>query len=357
MEPEKISAALIVRDGESTLERCLLSIKDHVDEIVIALDSRTKDKSKSIARKYGAKVYRYEWIDSFCHARNFAASKCSNDWILVVDADDFIAPDQTFETLIPSTEFAGASLLVQTAETSRHYSPRIYRQSIGKYCGRIHEYIDYCGASITNLPIRMIHARGEIIEPGRNLRILKDIMAEYPRYMFYFGREHIHNNQPLEGIQILTQYIPISTFQMEKMQAINDIIMAYYGLKDHTSAKKWCFSAISIEPRFVPAYYILGRIAADTQDWVQCVNWLESAINMEKNKIGYLFDDSEGIHYLICDWLSIAYYYIGDFEIGRIYLDECLEKYPGNQHYLDNKKWYDSIENKMPEESSECQAV
>ena len=54
-----IAAAMIVRDGADTLERCLDSIKAYVDEIVVGIDSRTVDNSEEIARSYNASTFHF----------------------------------------------------------------------------------------------------------------------------------------------------------------------------------------------------------------------------------------------------------------------------------------------------------
>jgi glycosyltransferase involved in cell wall biosynthesis len=55
MSMPRISAAMIVRDGEAVLEDCLRSIRDQVDEIVIT-DTGSSDRSRNIAAEFGACV-------------------------------------------------------------------------------------------------------------------------------------------------------------------------------------------------------------------------------------------------------------------------------------------------------------
>ena len=66
----KLSLAMIVRNEEKNLARCLDSIKDYVDEIVIT-DTGSIDKTKEVGRGYGAKIYDFEWQDDFSMARNY----------------------------------------------------------------------------------------------------------------------------------------------------------------------------------------------------------------------------------------------------------------------------------------------
>ena len=86
-----ISLCMIVKDEEKLLSNFLNSVKDYVDEIIIA-DTGSKDKTKDIAKRF-AKVYDFKWCDDFSKARNFSISKAKKDWILVLDADEKIEKD------------------------------------------------------------------------------------------------------------------------------------------------------------------------------------------------------------------------------------------------------------------------
>ncbi|KKN41612.1 hypothetical protein LCGC14_0721450 [marine sediment metagenome] len=87
--PVKIAATMIMRDEEKNLDRCLNSIKDLCDEIVI-VDTGSKDKSVRIAKSFGAKVYKHKWADDFSYHRNQAFDYAPEDceWNLVIDCDE-----------------------------------------------------------------------------------------------------------------------------------------------------------------------------------------------------------------------------------------------------------------------------
>ena len=60
-----ISLCMIVKDEEDVLGRCLDSVKNIADEIII-VDTGSKDKTKEIAYKYTNKVYDFKWADEMC---------------------------------------------------------------------------------------------------------------------------------------------------------------------------------------------------------------------------------------------------------------------------------------------------
>jgi FkbM family methyltransferase len=86
-----LSLCMIVKDEEDCLAKCLMSAIPVVDEIII-VDTGSTDRTKAIAKTFGARVYDFEWTDDFSEARNLSLSKATGNWILVLDADEVISP-------------------------------------------------------------------------------------------------------------------------------------------------------------------------------------------------------------------------------------------------------------------------
>ncbi|ARV59235.1 glycosyltransferase [Nostocales cyanobacterium HT-58-2] len=78
---------MIVKNEEATLPKCLGSVKNVVDEMVV-LDTGSTDSTPQIAKKFGAQVHHFEWCNDFSAARNEALKYVTGDWILVLDADE-----------------------------------------------------------------------------------------------------------------------------------------------------------------------------------------------------------------------------------------------------------------------------
>jgi glycosyltransferase involved in cell wall biosynthesis len=80
---------MIVKNGASTLRRCLDSVAGAVNRILIG-DTGSTDESAEIAQAYGAEVVRVPWQDDFSKARNAVLAQAQCDWILVLDADEML---------------------------------------------------------------------------------------------------------------------------------------------------------------------------------------------------------------------------------------------------------------------------
>lgn len=104
-----ISVCMIVKNEEEVLARCLDSLTGIYDELII-VDTGSTDSTKSIAKKYGAKLYDFAWMGDFSDARNFAFNKAGCDYIYSADADEVIDPEnrlkfmQLKQVLLPEIE-------------------------------------------------------------------------------------------------------------------------------------------------------------------------------------------------------------------------------------------------------------
>ena len=84
-----ISLCMIVKNEEEVLDRCLSSIADLMDEIII-VDTGSTDRTKEIARRYTSKIYDFTWTGNFADARNYSFSKASAQYIYCADADEVL---------------------------------------------------------------------------------------------------------------------------------------------------------------------------------------------------------------------------------------------------------------------------
>jgi len=89
---ENISVVIIAKNEEERIRRCLESVKDLADEIIVVDDFST-DKTVEIVQSLGAKVFRRNLDNNFSAQRNFGIEKANNEWILFLDADEFIPLD------------------------------------------------------------------------------------------------------------------------------------------------------------------------------------------------------------------------------------------------------------------------
>ncbi len=87
-----LSLCMIVKNERETLARCLASVKGVAGEIVV-VDTGSTDGTQAIAREHGAQLIQSSWENNFSRARNQSLSAATGAWILVLDADEYLLPE------------------------------------------------------------------------------------------------------------------------------------------------------------------------------------------------------------------------------------------------------------------------
>lgn len=84
-----LGVVMIVKNEEQFIEKVIQNIQPIADEIIIT-DTGSTDSTIDIIKKFRLKLFHYKWDGDESRARNFTLSKCNTEWILSVDADEFI---------------------------------------------------------------------------------------------------------------------------------------------------------------------------------------------------------------------------------------------------------------------------
>ena len=177
-----ISLCMIVKNEEKVLARCLNSIKDLMDEIII-VDTGSTDRTREIAAKYTDKVYDFVWVNDFSAARNFAFSKASCDYIYSADADEVIDEEnrEKFrslkEVLLPEVEIVQMYYANQLScgtvyNFDKELRPKLFKR-LRTFCWiePVHETVRLLPV-VFDSEIEIMHLP-ENLHTGRDLEIFK----------------------------------------------------------------------------------------------------------------------------------------------------------------------------------------
>src|ERR1700739_188285 len=92
MKKAPVSAYMVIFNEEKVIERALKSIYQVVDEIVVVYDGPCRDNSLKICQKFGAKIFVRKHSGEAEPHRPFSFEKAKNNWILQLDADEYLSP-------------------------------------------------------------------------------------------------------------------------------------------------------------------------------------------------------------------------------------------------------------------------
>jgi len=148
-----ISAVIITKNEERNIERCLKSLQNIVDEIVV-VDSFSTDHTKEICEKYHARFFQQEWL-GYGEQKNYANSLSTHDVILSIDADEALSSElQQSVFQLKATEqqdfVCQISRLTNYCGKWIHHCGwypdkkiRIFNKKRAKWTGAIHETLSY----------------------------------------------------------------------------------------------------------------------------------------------------------------------------------------------------------------------
>ncbi len=159
----KISACVIAKNEAVNLGRCLQSVQAIANELIV-VDTGSTDATPEIARGFGAKLFFYQWRNDFAAAKNYALKQAGGDWIIFLDADEYIKPDKvhnvrSFVDRIDGMDRIDA-VTCRMENTDGYDGPlissnptiRIFRNRRAvRYRGKVHEWIYNAGQELRSV--------------------------------------------------------------------------------------------------------------------------------------------------------------------------------------------------------------
>ncbi|HOI28377.1 MAG TPA: glycosyltransferase family 2 protein [Melioribacteraceae bacterium] len=293
----KLTLSMIVKNEEKYLEGCLQSVTGIVDEIVI-VDTGSADRTIEVAKKFGASVFHFKWVNDFSAARNFALSKSNGDWILYLDADERLMPESRNELLdiIKSSGRSGYNCIVKSLDSENGRDNqmtyvRLFKNSGEiRFKGSVHEQIlpsllD-CDYRILDSSILIEHIGYNICLEGKRdkaLRNLELLLKEYESVQTpYTAFQLALTFEILDNYSEAKKYFEIaagSTSFSAIYRAHAYTSLALFSHKEHNSAAAENFLKLSFELRPEdPFSNLLGsKISIRKNDWKKALDYCRNA--------------------------------------------------------------------------------
>ena len=362
------SLCMIVKNEEAVLERCLNSVKDLMDEIII-VDTGSCDRTKEIAGKFTDRIYEFAWRDDFAAARNFSFSRATGDYLMWLDADD-VLPESSLRLLQREKEDMGkdgaqrADVLLlpyQTAfdETGNpvfsYERERIIRR--GPECvwvGAVHEVIVPFGR-IRHVAAPVRHEKKENRDPDRNLRIYEKLLAENrtldARQLYYYGRELYFHEKYEKAEEIFCRFLKRpDAWAVNRIEAARLLSYCRYREGREEEALEALFYGLSFGVPRPELCCDIGKHFLDRKKYQAAIFWYETALEIgEKRKSGGHRDETgmeEGFveqdcrGFLPCIQLCVCYDRLGERRRAEEYNERAGRYRPQSPYYLENRRYF-----------------
>ncbi|MFF2483647.1 glycosyltransferase [Paenibacillus sp. NPDC058071] len=288
-----LSLCMIVKNEEKLLSRCLDSVQGLVDEIII-VDTGSTDRTKEIASSYTQHVHDWAWTNDFSAARNESLRYASGEWILILDADEYVQQEKHAElreqlALNQDVELQGYILTIMNFtggghdETMRMESTgaRIFRNhSALSYVQPIHEQLtalDNQEINFSPLPFTIYHSgyTKEVVQEKnksqRNLTILERMKPNPNNEAYYFftlGNEYSNASREEEALHAYRYSLTKSTeTDSWFFHLLDRLISLELQQQEFSSANKHIELGLRLRPNNVDYHCLQGILMDALGHW------------------------------------------------------------------------------------------
>lgn len=289
-----ISLCMIVKNEAAVLDRCLRSVADLMDEIIL-VDTGSTDNTLEIARKYTDHIYHFDWCDDFAAARNFALSHATMDYIYSCDADEVLDEvnhkrfEHLKEAMLPEVDIVQMYYLedgIQTVlNTNRELRPKLWKRLRQfYYVDPIHETLRLdpiifdSDIEIQHKP-NSLHSKRDfgIFERAyqRDRKFSHNVLSMYIKELYKWGApEDLQTaSKILEDVEYM------GTLPDDLVQESFTILVRNARLHhDLHNMMRYAVRSASIEKMCSELCYELGTFYYEEKDYPEAIIWLHNVL-------------------------------------------------------------------------------
>lgn len=339
MTTPTVTLFMIVKNESKIIERCLSSVKDYVDYIVIS-DTGSTDNTVELIETFlktnniKGKVFNDTWKNfgynrtkSFKNAQEWLTEQKidkSNNYAMTIDADMCVV-FQNFDKKILSQ--AQCWQVKQKNPWIEYYNTRLMRADYPFECiGVTHEY--WGGVeNITHNKLEsfFIDDKGDggakADKYTRDIALLTKGIEDEPnnsRYFFYLGNSYLDNGQPKDAIPWYQKRIDSGGWDEEVFIAYQKMGQAYMRIEEKEKAiESWMLAYDKLPRRSETLHKIVNHYRVSGKNHLALI-FLKKGITIPYPKDLVLFLEYPVYDYLFIDELSIVAYWTNLRKLGRI---------------------------------------
>ena len=280
-----ISLCMIVKDEECCLGRCLKSVQDFVDEIIV-VDTGSTDRTCEIAQGYGARIYHHPWENDFSKHRNQSLSYATGEWIFQLDADEelFAEDGPRLREIVREgkADYYHCRFYDMKQDGSVHgifYLIRLFKNGMGMtYTRKVHNQLipkgkeGYSDLRIRHYGYDLSQERMEA-KHLRTTTLLEKTIAADPDdayALFQLSSSYSMHKEFDKAVEYGETALDLMRrYKLENdffMTAFHTVAHGYYALGNSGAAKSTAMEALSVFPMHLDMCHLLAYIYFQEHD-------------------------------------------------------------------------------------------
>lgn len=355
-----ISLCMIVKNEEKVLKKCLASVQGIADEIVIA-DTGSSDATKDVARKFTNLVYEFTWTDDFSAARNFVFDKASGDYLLWLDADDILLPNDRakLKKLKKSLDPAVDVVMMKYNtgfDADGNVSFSYYRERLVKRACHfrwkepVHEYLE-TGGRIINSDVAVTHTKIQREPSDRNIKIYEAILAEggelSPRGQYYYARELKDNGRFAEAAAMFRRFLDGGQGWVEdKIAACLELSACLGQENDPQRELLTLLESFSYDLPRAEICCRIGYYYKQRGDYERAAFWFRLALSLKKPKGDWGFIQEDCWGFIPAIELAVCLDRLGRAKEAAAYNEMAATFKPRDPSVKSNRRYFQELNKK-----------
>ena len=357
MKKYKVCVYTICKNEEKFVKRWYESIKDA--DYICVLDTGSTDNTVKLLKELGVKVEVKEinpWRFDVARNESLKLIPKDADICISLDLDEVLLPN-SIDNLIKSwSDDVTRAKYIYNWKLDKDnkpivsfYTNKIHSNNDYIWTHPVHEVLTYCGKSVqkeivcNNVIIN--HYPDDSKSRGSYLKLLELSVKEDPlddRNMHYLGREYMYYRKWNKCIDTLIKHLNLktATWKDERCASMRFISRSYIALKRYDEALMWLDKAINEAPYLRDAYVEKMLLEYQLKHYNEVIKLGKKALKIKQNNMTYInetftFDET------IYDLMSLSYYFTGNKNEGKKYINKALKINPNNVRIVENKKFFD----------------
>lgn len=355
-EEDDMSLVMIAKNEGKGLEKAILSAIEIVDNIVVSVDSLSKDNSLQIAQRYADVVKIHDWEDDFSKARNFAQEGVKTKWVLCLDGHEYVEATGDIRKML-ALDVEGLLVKVRMDGGDTHPSYRIFR-SDKVWNHAIHNAIAF-KVSKKFTEFLVVHDR----KGGMALQYWKErkdqvrrtmekelkkelkIKAYVPRALFYLARTYRSQNQWKKSIKYYKKYITKGKHDGERWLCAYEAGVLCNALGKHLKALRFFQMAEKIIPNRWEISKHIGLTYMCFEHWNKALSYLVDSFKINEGEFSMNPEEVDVAD--TWDKIGYAFFQLKKYNKAKVAWEEAI-KNEDNEHKIKlNKKRIELIDRKL----------